>query len=75
MFRKRPMTNQGDDLHLGRWRLVQVTLAQYGLPLYETAIADLDGLEREAIAHLQIAAQPRPHFYEIVPQEGASYRT
>jgi lysophospholipase L1-like esterase len=61
------LINQSDDLHLGRWRLIQVLLAQYDLPSYATTIADLDMLEQEAIAHLRIAAQPKLHFYEIVP--------
>ena len=63
--------NQTGDLHLSRWRLVQVPLAQYGLPHYGATIADLDVLEREAIAHLRAAAQPKRRFYEVVPNESA----
>ena len=60
------LTNQHNDLHLSRWRLVQVPLAQYGLPHYDAALAVLDALEREAIARQRATAQPKPHFYEIV---------
>jgi hypothetical protein len=63
------LTNQHNDLHVARWRLVQVPLALYGMPHYDTAIADLDALEREAIARQRAAAQPKQHFYEIVRQE------
>ena len=68
------LTNQHNDLHLSRWRLVQVPLAQYGLPHYDAAIANLDALEREAIARQRAAAQPKPHFYEIVPKENTDGR-
>lgn len=68
------LTNQHNDLHLSRWRLVQVPLAQYGLPHYDAAIADLDALEQEAITRQRATAQPRPHFYEIVPKESAGRR-
>ncbi len=68
------LTNHHNDLHVSRWRLVQVPLAQYGLPHYDAAIADLDALEREAIAQQRAAAQPKPHFYEIVPKESADSR-
>jgi lysophospholipase L1-like esterase len=68
------LTNQHNDVHVSRWRLVQVPLAQYGLPHYDAAITNLDALEQEAIARQRTAAQPRPHFYEIVPKasEGRS---
>ncbi len=65
------LTNQHIGLHLSRWRVVQVPLAQYGLPHRNAAIADLDALEREVIARQRATAQPRPHFYEIVPKKSA----
>jgi lysophospholipase L1-like esterase len=65
------LTNQHIDVHLSRWRLVQVPLAQYELPHYNAAIADLDTLEREVIARQHATAQPRLHFYEIVPKTSA----
>ena len=68
------LTNHHNDLHVSRWRLVQVPLAQYGLPHYDEAIADLDALEREAIALQRATAQPNPHFYEIVPKENTDGR-
>ena len=43
--------------------------AQYELSHYNAAIADLDALEREVIARQHAAAQPKPHFYEIVPKK------
>jgi hypothetical protein len=61
-----------NDLHLSRWRLAQVPLAPYGLPHYDAAIANLDALERDAIARQRAAAQPKTHFYEIVPKERAA---
>ena len=68
------LTNQHNDVHVSRWRLVQVPLAKYGLPHYDAAIADLDALEREAIARQRATAQPKPHFYEVVPKESAGGR-
>ena len=68
------LTNHHNDLHVSRWRLVQVPLAQYGLPHYDAAIANLDALEREAIALQRATAQPNPHFYEIVPKESTDGR-
>ena len=68
------LTNHHNDLHVCRWRLVQMPLAQYGLPHYGAAIADLDALEREAIARQRATAQPKPHFYEIVPKVRANGR-
>lgn len=65
------LVNQAGDLHLGRWRLVQVPLARYGLPRYGATIADLDVLEREAIAHLRVAAQPKRRFYQVIPNQSA----
>jgi hypothetical protein len=68
------LTNQHIDLHVARWRLVQVPLEQYELPHYNAAITDLDALEREVIARQHAAAQPRPHFYEIVPKKSVDSR-
>ena len=68
------LTNHHNNLHVSRWRLVQVPLAQDGLPHYDAAIANLDALEREAIAQQHAAAQPRPHSYEIVPKKSADSR-
>jgi lysophospholipase L1-like esterase len=68
------LTNQHIDLHVSRWRVVQVPLAQYGLPHSNAAITDLDALEREVIARRRAAAQPRPHFYEIVLKKSADSR-
>ena len=62
------LTNQHIGLHLNRWRVVQVPLAQDGLPHYNAALTDLDALEQEVIARQRATAQPRPHFYEIVPK-------
>jgi lysophospholipase L1-like esterase len=63
------LTNQHIGLHLSNWRVVQVPLAQYGLPHHNAAITDLDALEREVIVQQRAAAQPGPHFYEIVPKK------
>jgi lysophospholipase L1-like esterase len=68
------LTKQHIDLHVSRWRLVQVPLAQDGLPHYKVAISDLDALEREVIAQQHATAQPRPHFYEIVPKKSSDSR-
>jgi hypothetical protein len=68
------LTNQHNDVHVGRWRLVQVPLAQYELPHYDTAIADLDALEQEAVARQRVAAQPKPHVYRIVTTKNAARR-
>ncbi len=61
------LTNQHINVHLSRWRMVQVPLAQYGLPHSNAAITDLDALEQEVISRQRATAQPKPHFYEIVP--------
>jgi hypothetical protein len=68
------LTNQHNDLHVCRWRLVQVPLAQYGMPHYDVALADLDALEWEVIARQRATAQPKPHFYEIVPKDSTGAR-
>jgi lysophospholipase L1-like esterase len=68
------LTKQHIDLHVSRLRLVQVPLAQDGLPHYKAAISDLDALEREVIARQHATAQPRPHFYEIVPKKSSDSR-
>jgi lysophospholipase L1-like esterase len=68
------LTKQHIDLHLSRWRVVQVPLAEYGLSHRNAALADLDALEQEVIARQRAAAQPRPHFFEIVPRKSAARR-
>ena len=68
------LTNQHIDVHLSRWRMVQVPLAPYELPHYNATISELDALEREVIARQRAAAQPRPHSYEIVPKKSADSR-
>jgi lysophospholipase L1-like esterase len=68
------LTNQHIDLHVSRWRVVQVPLAQDELSHYIAAITDLDALEREVIARQHAAAQPKPHFYEIVPKKSLDGR-
>jgi len=65
------MTNEHVALHLSRWRMVQVPLERYELPRYNASIADLDTLEQELIARIHVAAQPKPHFYQLVPSENA----
>jgi lysophospholipase L1-like esterase len=68
------LTNEHINLHVSRWRLVQVPLTQYGLAHYNAAITDLDALEREAVARQHATAQPRQHAYEIVPKKSADNR-
>jgi lysophospholipase L1-like esterase len=68
------LTNQHNDLHVSRWRLVQVPLEPYALPHFNAALADLDALEQEAIARQRAAAQPKPHVYEIVRTERVAAR-
>jgi lysophospholipase L1-like esterase len=63
------LTYQHNDLHVSRWRVVEVPLARYGLPHYDAAIEALDMLEQETIARQRATAQPKPHFYEIMPKE------
>jgi lysophospholipase L1-like esterase len=65
------MTNEHVALHLSRWRMVQIPLAQYELSHYSAVIADLDTLEQELIVRMRSAAQPKPHLYQIVPSESA----
>ena len=68
------LMNQRNDLHFSRWRLVQVPLANCGLPHYAAALTDLDALEREAVARERAAAQPKPHSYAVVLKESAGGR-
>jgi lysophospholipase L1-like esterase len=68
------LMNQHNDVHVARWRHVQVPLAQYGLPHYDAAMADLDALEQEAVIRQRATAWPKPHFYEIVPKGSAGRR-
>jgi len=68
------LTNQHIDLHVSRWRLVRIPLAQYKLAHYNAATTALDALELEVIARQHAAAQPKPHFYEIIPKRSPDSR-
>lgn len=68
------LTNQHNDLHVARWRIVQVPLVRYGWLHYDAAIADLDALEQEAITRQRTTAWPKPDFHKIVSKGNVASR-
>jgi hypothetical protein len=68
------LTNLHNTLHWSRWILLQIALAQYGLPHYNAALADMDALERETVLRQRATAQPKPHVYEIIRKGSADGR-
>jgi len=62
------LTLKRNNVHFARWRQVQVPLQDERLPDLDAALAALDKLEAEVIERQHVAAQPKPHHYELMPQ-------
>ena len=59
------LTLKHNNVHFFRWRTLQTTLETDG---YNTAASEagLDSLEEQIVGAQRIAAQPKPHKYELV---------
>ena len=62
------LTLEHNSVHFARWRMVQVPLDGQGFPL-APAESSLDGLEQQIVLAQRVAAQPKPHQYEITHAE------
>lgn len=60
------LTLEHNAVHFARWRSVQVPLDGQGFPLTQ-AESSLDSLEDQILLAQRIAAQPKPHQFELVP--------
>lgn len=56
-------------VHNTRWRVVQVPLANDGAPAKFDAMTALDRLDEQLIAEQRASARPRPHRFQLTPQE------
>ena len=69
------LTLQHNDLHFQRWRNVQCPLGDKNIPAITQALppilAALDDEEKGVIDRQRAKAQPKPHHYELTPQETA----
>jgi lysophospholipase L1-like esterase len=69
------LTLQHNDLHFNRWRVIQVPLESKNVDAITKSLPPildaLDAEERGVIDQQRAAAQPRPHHYELTPQETA----
>ncbi|MGH9592918.1 MAG: SGNH/GDSL hydrolase family protein, partial [Bryobacteraceae bacterium] len=61
------LTLKHNNIHFARWRTVQVPLDSSG---FDNAPAEsaLDSLEDQVIVAQRVAAQPKPHRFELVPK-------
>ena len=61
------LTLKHNNIHFARWRTVQVPLEGAG---FDTAAAEsaLDSLEDQLIVAQRVAAQPKPHRFELAPK-------
>jgi lysophospholipase L1-like esterase len=63
------LTVKHNNIHAARWRELQVSLAQQSLPHLPQAIEALDAVEADLVAQQRLTAQPKPHSYELLPQD------
>jgi len=63
------LTAKHNNVNAARWRELQVALAQQSLPHLPQAIEALDNLEADLVAQQRLLAQPKPHRYELLPQD------
>jgi hypothetical protein len=59
------LTLKHNNIHFSRWRTLQVPMAAEPYPSKEKATSDLDTLEREIVDKQRVAAQPKPHHFEL----------
>ena len=62
------LTVKHNNLHFAAWRQVQVPFQDDKSPNIAKAIAAMNALEAEVIAEQRAAAQPKPHRYELTPE-------
>jgi lysophospholipase L1-like esterase len=63
------LTLKRNHIHFVCWRELQVVLAKDPLPHVPQAIEALDRVEADLLALQRQTAQPKPHRYELLPQE------
>lgn len=63
------LTLKHNNLHAVRWRELQVVLGNQPLPHIPQAIEALDSVEADLVAQQRLLAQPKPHRYELLPQD------
>jgi hypothetical protein len=63
------LTLKHNNIHSLCWRELQVSLAQQPPAHLSQAIEALDRVEADLVALQRQAAQPKPHRYELLPQE------
>lgn len=63
------LTVKHNNLHAVRWRELQVVLGQQPLPHVPQAIEALDNVGADLVAQQRLLAQPKPHRYELLPQD------
>ena len=56
------------SIRLARWQGVQVALQRETSPHITEALAALDALDDELVGQQKLAAAPKPHRYELLPQ-------
>jgi hypothetical protein len=62
------LTLKHNNLHFAAWRQVQVPFQDDKSPNVAKAIEAMNALEAEVIAEQRAAAQPKPHRYELAPE-------
>jgi hypothetical protein len=63
------LTLKSNHIHFVCWRELQVLLAKTPLPHVSQAIEALGRVEADLLALQRQTAQPKPHRYELLPQE------
>ncbi len=63
------LTVKHNNVHAARWRELQVALAQQSLPHLPQAIEAMDSVEADLVVQQRLLAQPKPHRYELLPQD------
>jgi lysophospholipase L1-like esterase len=62
------LTLKHNNLHFAAWRQVQVPFQDDKSPNIAKALEAMNALEAEVIAEQRAAAQPKPHRYELTPE-------
>ena len=62
------LTLKHNNLHFAAWRQVQFPFQDDKSPNIAKAISAMNALEQEVIADQRAAAQPKPHRYELTPE-------
>ncbi len=65
----RDLTVKHINIHEDRWRELQVALHDMNIPNLDGALAVLDSIEEEVVQRQWAAAQPKPHTFELTPEQ------